>query len=264
METGTASCFAPLAADRLRRLPFARPTSPRKTRVRGFYGYSSGRFSSRRRRSRAIATGCGACGYKTASGRGKWVNRDPLGENGGLNLYAFVVNQPTLFMDRWGLAGGCGGDWGGFLYPPFQGPSLPSKGNCWRYACNNPMKPTEPQTPQNHYLNPPGWNNALQPSCASPCQALMNGINNAGGTPPVSGQCPSGTHMIEAQYCAHCGFNGGPDFHFSRQCPDGSWWDKPGNMEPRPAPGGGGPKTPAPGYQSCGTTCVPDGFSAHD
>ena len=35
METGTASCFNLLAADRLRRLP-ACPTSALKTRVRGF------------------------------------------------------------------------------------------------------------------------------------------------------------------------------------------------------------------------------------
>ena len=119
METGTASCFAPLAADRLRRLPFARPTSSRKTRVRDFCAGQSGRFSSRRRRSGAIATGCRACGYKTASGRSKWLNRDPLGEPGfevlqrgladvlgdGPNLYAYVKNDPTDRMDPRGLDG---------------------------------------------------------------------------------------------------------------------------------------------------------------
>jgi hypothetical protein len=103
VETGTASCFAPLAADRLRRPPFARPTSPRKTRVRGFYGCSSGRFSSRRRRSRRIATGCGVCGYKTASGRSKWPNRDPIEEAGGANLYEFVGNSPPDSIDVFGF-----------------------------------------------------------------------------------------------------------------------------------------------------------------
>jgi hypothetical protein len=119
VETGTASCFAPLAADRLRRLPFARPTSPGKTRVRGFYGCSSGRFSSRHRKPHRIATGCGPCGYKTASGRSKWPNRDPLGEPGAevvvshgrsgiqlaeltsvASLYAFVANDPADKIDR--------------------------------------------------------------------------------------------------------------------------------------------------------------------
>ena len=108
VETGTASCFAPLAADRLRRQPFARPTSPHKTRVRGFYGCSSGRFSSQRRRIRRIATGCGPCGYKTVSGRSKWVNRDPLEERGGLNLYAFALNEPTVLIDNLGLSSACG------------------------------------------------------------------------------------------------------------------------------------------------------------
>jgi hypothetical protein len=105
VETGTASCFAPLAADRLRRLPFARLTSPLKTRVRGFYRGPSGRFSSRRRRSRAIATGCRACGYKTASGRGRWPNRDPIQERGGKNLYAFWENDLINNLDAAGLQG---------------------------------------------------------------------------------------------------------------------------------------------------------------
>jgi hypothetical protein len=34
--------------------------------------------------------GSRACGYKTASGLGKWPNRDPLQEKGGMNLYALV------------------------------------------------------------------------------------------------------------------------------------------------------------------------------
>jgi RHS repeat-associated protein len=103
VETGTASCLTLLAADRLRWPPFARQTSPRKTRARGFYGCPSGRFSSRSRRTHRIATGCGACGYKTASGRGKWPNRDPIQENGGLNLYSFAMNRPVNTVDFLGL-----------------------------------------------------------------------------------------------------------------------------------------------------------------
>ncbi|OQC73393.1 MAG: hypothetical protein BWX44_01504 [Spirochaetes bacterium ADurb.Bin001] len=37
--------------------------------------------------------GSRACGYRTASGRAKWPNRDPLEEQGGVNLYAFVANN---------------------------------------------------------------------------------------------------------------------------------------------------------------------------
>jgi RHS repeat-associated protein len=191
----------------------------------------------------------------------RWLNRDPIGEKGGLNLYTFVANQPTRFMDRWGLTG-CGDGWGGMLYPPNQGPGLPSKGNCWRFACGNPQAPGDPPWPSpSHQLAPPGWNKASSGGCSDPCKALMDGINGAGGkSPDTSGNCPSGYHKINVQYSSNMG--GSQDFHFSRQCPDGSWWDKPGTMEPRPAPGG--PNGAAPGYQHCGTTCVPDGFNATD
>ena len=34
---------------------------------------------------------------------GRWLTRDPLGEAGGLNLYAFVGNNPVNWVDPWGL-----------------------------------------------------------------------------------------------------------------------------------------------------------------
>jgi hypothetical protein len=34
---------------------------------------------------------------------GKWPNRDPIEEKGGLNHYAFVKNEPTARIDRLGL-----------------------------------------------------------------------------------------------------------------------------------------------------------------
>jgi len=135
VETGTASCFAPLAADRLRRQPFARPTSPLKTRVRGFCRSASGRFSSRRRRNRAIATGCGVRGYKTASGRSKWPNRDPIGDLGFgtvtrlfvrddyLNPYMFARNDGIDDVDLLGLQPTGAGPWGPPVGPIPPGPS---------------------------------------------------------------------------------------------------------------------------------------------
>lgn len=35
---------------------------------------------------------------------GRWASRDPIGEKGGLNLSAFVRNNPTTFIDRLGLS----------------------------------------------------------------------------------------------------------------------------------------------------------------
>lgn len=34
---------------------------------------------------------------------GRWTTRDPLGEAGGMNLYAFVGNNPVNWVDPWGL-----------------------------------------------------------------------------------------------------------------------------------------------------------------
>jgi len=34
---------------------------------------------------------------------GRWLTLDPLGEAGGLNLYAFVGNNPVNWVDPWGL-----------------------------------------------------------------------------------------------------------------------------------------------------------------
>jgi hypothetical protein len=47
--------------------------------------------------------GSRACAYRTASGRAKWLNRDPIEEEGGINLYGFVGNSPINAVDVNGL-----------------------------------------------------------------------------------------------------------------------------------------------------------------
>lgn len=34
---------------------------------------------------------------------GRWLSRDPIGENGGLNLYGFALNNPIELNDSFGL-----------------------------------------------------------------------------------------------------------------------------------------------------------------
>lgn len=37
-------------------------------------------------------------------GTGRWLSKDPIEENGGANLYAFVANSPANYIDSLGLA----------------------------------------------------------------------------------------------------------------------------------------------------------------
>ncbi len=47
---------------------------------------------------------CHTIGYRFYSPEmGRWTTRDPLGEAGGVNLYAFVGNNPVNWVDPWGL-----------------------------------------------------------------------------------------------------------------------------------------------------------------
>lgn len=47
--------------------------------------------------------GSRACGYRTASGRAKFLNADPVGFAGGLNLYAYADGNPISLIDPFGL-----------------------------------------------------------------------------------------------------------------------------------------------------------------
>ena len=40
------------------------------------------------------------------SGLKRWLNRDPIGEQGGINLYGYVANRPTIATDASGLDSG--------------------------------------------------------------------------------------------------------------------------------------------------------------
>jgi RHS repeat-associated protein len=63
----------------------------------------------------------------------RWINRDPIEERGGINLYGFVVNYPIGGIDPFGLAQICvnancaGIDLSGFSYVAEEEPRAPSQ-----------------------------------------------------------------------------------------------------------------------------------------
>jgi RHS repeat-associated protein len=77
---------------------------PLETRVGGWEPFASGQTSGAGWQSPENAMGLRACAYKTASGRLKWLNQDPMGENGGINLYQFDYNNPLSYIDPTGKA----------------------------------------------------------------------------------------------------------------------------------------------------------------
>jgi hypothetical protein len=95
----------PLSAAR-ERVAFAPTwmTSPSKTRGGFSRCRASGRLCKRRRVRSMFTPGLHACAYKTASGRLKWPNRDPIGERGGANLYNFLANCSQNRTDHTGLS----------------------------------------------------------------------------------------------------------------------------------------------------------------
>jgi RHS repeat-associated protein len=75
--------------------PFGRPiTSTGSYQPR--FGFSSKEYDSE--------TGLNYFGYRyLVVSQGRWLNRDPLGEVGGINLYGFVLNNGLYFIDPLGL-----------------------------------------------------------------------------------------------------------------------------------------------------------------
>ena len=173
MVQGCQSCIPSLAAGPLSaaRSAALTPTwviSPAETRIGGRRCGASGRLSRRGRRRREIATGSRGCRYKTASGRRKWPNRDPLGEAGfealrtapefdereraeqglrgrvavqhGVNLYAYELNDPLNQIDALGLEPMLPPGWRGPGQPydpsfnPFAGPQPDPIGCLWHYV----------------------------------------------------------------------------------------------------------------------------------
>jgi len=106
-------------------------------------------------------------------GVGRFISRDPIGYEGGLNLYSYVTNIPTLMVDPLGLCGGSytcsssgGGQGGGIgpvLTPPYK-------------EFRNPPRPHE-----EHFENP-DEPLPVTPGRVLECFALCLPVGAAGAT----------------------------------------------------------------------------------
>jgi len=77
------------------------------------------------------------------SGRHEWLNRDPIGEMGGINLYDYVANDPVNKVDPLGL------QFMGFPVGPGSGSSIVAQGQAL-YQQQNPS-PTVPYPLNNSF-----------------------------------------------------------------------------------------------------------------
>jgi RHS repeat-associated protein len=95
----------------------------------------------------------------------RWVNRDPLMEEGGFNLYGFVHNDPLGFVD----------DAGERVIRP--GPGNPGGRNPYRYPNGRPIY-IPPLPPRQNPSNP--WPNGRQPSMCITIPVMGRDMQRAG------------------------------------------------------------------------------------
>ena len=107
-------------------------------------------------------TGFGYWGYRYYWPKlGRWLSRDPIGELGGVNLYAYIQNTPATAMDPLGqycvMGDPCGGGVFGAdpcpLEPPSREPRTPDRPRIPPMPPDSP--PPKPTPPRRSPCKPP-------------------------------------------------------------------------------------------------------------
>jgi hypothetical protein len=134
-----------------------------------------GRSVRRGRRDHRGAVGSRPCRYGSVEGLPVWPNRDPIGELGGVNLYAIVNNAVLDSMDPLGLRAGGGVGGGGFtggqVCPQGLYGSMGNASDIARYAPGHfefpePFHPGKPRKYSPYLFWPPRtWPDPANPGC---------------------------------------------------------------------------------------------------
>ena len=82
-------------------------TCTQKTASREIFCYSIKTSQEKRSQAPELQQGNRLTSTKIASGIPYWPSRDPIGEEGGMNLYGFVGNQAIDFIDILGWTSMC-------------------------------------------------------------------------------------------------------------------------------------------------------------
>ena len=172
----------------------------------------------------------------------RWLNRDPIGERGGKNLYGFVANEPLDKYDPFGE------DIGPKDHPPVppqfgKKPFVTGRDNCLCYALDRPGKPLQPDGGK-------GGKNAT--NCQDPKEQIKKNYPGVTDVPRGrffgEGKCPPGTHKI-----AVFSDEGTPGYHVQRQDSEGGWSDMSLSPDRAPAKCKRGDSG-----TDCGNLCAPD------
>ena len=133
------------------------PTTPITTRVGCLRHNPSGRRLGRGHVCSMSTPSSRRCTYKTPPGRSGWPSRDPLGEQGGNNLYGFVANNGINSVDRNGLDFGTWIGHPGFNFnpPSSNRPSNPGQSGFFDTAYNWIFDGRDQHVPFSNY--DPGW-----------------------------------------------------------------------------------------------------------
>jgi hypothetical protein len=175
----------------------------------------------------------------------RWINRDPMEEDGGLNLYADVLNDPIDRYDVLGLEGK--------PQPPKWDPGAWSgreENSCCNYAYDRPGPPYRLYPGELGGMPDFSYKNGSVTCDEIARRTKADFPNNPNVGPPKGGKCPAGTHNTKAWIDAD-----GVGWHMQRQDDDGKWSEKPDALT---KPQRCSPKK-AQGYKTeCPQICVPD------